>query len=114
MGSHNKLFSSSSLFISLFTFFFFSFVVSDTNKLAPALFVFGDSTVDVGNNNNFDTFSKANFPPYGIDFNEGATGRPTNGFNMADIVGKSKTSVIFSEFEFGPTLLLSSSFSIEK
>ncbi|XP_062114921.1 GDSL esterase/lipase At1g71691-like [Humulus lupulus] len=96
MGSHkSKRPSSSSLLIFFISFFiFFSFVVSETIKLAPALYVFGDSTVDVGNNNNFDTFSKANFPPYGIDFADGATGRPTNGFNMADIIALSLGLII--------------------
>uniref|UniRef100_A0A803P8G4 Uncharacterized protein n=1 Tax=Cannabis sativa TaxID=3483 RepID=A0A803P8G4_CANSA len=65
------------------------FFASETNTLAPALYVFGDSTVDVGNNNNFDTISKANFSPYGIDFDDGATGRPTNGYNMADVIALS-------------------------
>ncbi|KAM6570217.1 hypothetical protein CsatB_018202 [Cannabis sativa] len=100
MGIHHKNFSSSSsssssflqliiiIFIPFFLLFF-SFVASETNTLAPALYVFGDSTVDVGNNNNFDTISKANFSPYGIDFDDGATGRPTNGYNMADVIALS-------------------------
>ncbi|KAL5825268.1 hypothetical protein ACOSQ3_021331 [Xanthoceras sorbifolium] len=45
----------------------------------PALYVFGDSTVDSGNNNFLPSISKANFPPFGIDF---ADGKPT-----AQVVG---------------------------
>ncbi|CAL5079816.1 unnamed protein product [Urochloa decumbens] len=46
----------------------------------PAIVVFGDSTVDAGNNNFIPTIAKANFPPYGRDFDEGvATGRFSNG-----------------------------------
>lgn len=56
--------------------------------LAPALYVFGDSTVDPGNNNNLPTRAKANFLPYGIDFNNTPTGRFTNGMTIADCVGK--------------------------
>ncbi|XP_022843355.1 GDSL esterase/lipase 7-like [Olea europaea var. sylvestris] len=45
---------------------------------APALYIFGDSLFNSGNNNFLPTLSKANFPPYGVDFNGGATGRFTN------------------------------------
>ncbi|CAL5090568.1 unnamed protein product [Urochloa decumbens] len=45
----------------------------------PVIVVFGDSTVDAGNNF-IPTIAKANFPPYGRDFDEGvATGRFSNG-----------------------------------
>nr|CAB3446535.1 unnamed protein product [Digitaria exilis] len=43
-----------------------------------ALIVFGDSTVDAGNNNAIPTVVRSNFPPYGRDF-PGATGRFSNG-----------------------------------
>nr|CAB3448471.1 unnamed protein product [Digitaria exilis] len=39
-----------------------------SKPLAPALIVFGDSIVDPGNNNDIKTIIKANFPPYGVDF----------------------------------------------
>ncbi|OEL19171.1 GDSL esterase/lipase [Dichanthelium oligosanthes] len=45
-----------------------------------ALIVFGDSTVDAGNNNAIPTVVRSNFPPYGRDFPGGrATGRFSNG-----------------------------------
>lgn len=54
----------------------------------PALFIFGDSVVDAGNNNELLTIIKANFPPYGRDFlNQRATGRFTNGQLVTDIIG---------------------------
>lgn len=53
----------------------------------PCYFIFGDSLWDNGNNNALSTKAKANYPPYGIDFPEGATGRFTNGRNMGDILG---------------------------
>lgn len=56
--------------------------------IVPCYFIFGDSLLDTGNNNNLNTQAKANYPPYGIDFPNGPTGRFTNGRNMADILGE--------------------------
>ncbi|WVZ95453.1 hypothetical protein U9M48_041216 [Paspalum notatum var. saurae] len=50
----------------------------------PALFVFGDSLVDSGNNNNLASLAKANYLPYGIDFAGGPTGRFCNGYTIVD------------------------------
>lgn len=53
-----------------------------------AFFVFGDSTVDPGNNNYIRTLMKGNFPPYGNDFvNQTPTGRFTNGRLVTDYAG---------------------------
>ncbi|XP_055961914.1 uncharacterized protein LOC126682071 [Mercurialis annua] len=54
----------------------------------PCYFIFGDSLVDGGNNNNLNTTSKVNYSPYGIDFPNGPTGRFTNGRTVADIIGQ--------------------------
>nr|XP_043624870.1 GDSL esterase/lipase At1g29670-like [Erigeron canadensis] len=54
----------------------------------PCYFIFGDSLVDSGNNNNLATLAKANYLPYGIDFPKGVTGRFTNGRTMADMIGE--------------------------
>ncbi|KAM3191817.1 hypothetical protein ACQJBY_069198 [Aegilops geniculata] len=52
-----------------------------------AAFVFGDSIVDPGNNNDRLTEAKANFPPYGQDFPGGvATGRFSNGKVPGDML----------------------------
>lgn len=53
----------------------------------PAIFVFGDSYVDAGNNNFLQTSSKANYTPYGIDFGF-PTGRSPNRKLVVDFVGK--------------------------
>ncbi|CAN6311569.1 unnamed protein product [Urochloa humidicola] len=46
----------------------------------PALFAFGDSIVDTGNNNYIRTITRSNFPPYGRDFPDHmATGRFSDG-----------------------------------
>ncbi|KAL0557546.1 hypothetical protein IC582_006090 [Cucumis melo] len=53
----------------------------------PAVFVFGDSIVDTGNNNNLITQAKCNYPPYGRDFADGRpTGRFSNGRVPSDLV----------------------------
>ncbi|KAJ0508807.1 putative triacylglycerol lipase [Helianthus annuus] len=57
---------------------------------APAIYVFGDSFMDVGNNNYLLlSVVKANFPHNGIDFpNSKPTGRFSNGKNIADFLVK--------------------------
>ncbi|KAH8508136.1 hypothetical protein H0E87_010318 [Populus deltoides] len=57
----------------------------------PAIFVFGDSTVDVGTNNFIpECRGKANFRYYGIDYPGSVpTGRFSNGYNSADSIGGS-------------------------
>uniref|UniRef100_A0A7N0UQA2 GDSL esterase/lipase n=1 Tax=Kalanchoe fedtschenkoi TaxID=63787 RepID=A0A7N0UQA2_KALFE len=53
-----------------------------------AIFVFGDSTVDPGNNNFLVTEVKSNFPPYGHSFMGGRpTGRFTDGRLVTDFIG---------------------------
>lgn len=58
------------------------------DPLVPALIIFGDSIVDVGNNNNLNTIVKANFLPYGRDFvSHRPTGRFCNGKLATDFTG---------------------------
>jgi hypothetical protein len=55
----------------------------------PAIIVFGDSTVDAGNNNYIPTMARGNFPPYGRDFDGGvATGRFSNGRLVTDFMSE--------------------------
>jgi len=63
-------------------------------RIVPAFYVFGDSTVDAGNNNNLNTLAKANAFPYGIDFNNCSTGRFSNGKTFADLIGNSSTFLL--------------------
>ncbi|KAK4481397.1 hypothetical protein RD792_012287 [Penstemon davidsonii] len=59
------------------------------NTKIPALFAFGDSIVDQGNNNAIKTLAKCNFPPYGRDFEGGmATGRFSNGKTPPDLIAE--------------------------
>ncbi|RXH85724.1 hypothetical protein DVH24_009545 [Malus domestica] len=53
----------------------------------PAMFVFGDSLIDVGNNNFLNSLAKSNYYPYGCDFRAGPTGRFTNGRTFVDLLG---------------------------
>ncbi|KAG4199596.1 hypothetical protein ERO13_A05G157400v2 [Gossypium hirsutum] len=57
------------------------------NNKITAAFVFGDSTVDPGNNNYVKTLFRGNFPPYGKDFRDHVpTGRFTNGKLSTDLI----------------------------
>ncbi|XP_022986897.1 GDSL esterase/lipase At1g06990-like [Cucurbita maxima] len=58
-----------------------------TSRLFPAILIFGDSTIDPGNNNYIPTLFKANYNPYGRDFpGHIATGRFSNGKLIPDIL----------------------------
>ncbi|KAL1829664.1 hypothetical protein ACET3Z_008076 [Daucus carota] len=59
------------------------------NNPVSAIFVFGDSTSDPGNNNFISTSFRSNFAPYGKDFaNHTATGRFTNGLLATDFIAR--------------------------
>ncbi|KAJ6742480.1 GDSL ESTERASE/LIPASE [Salix viminalis] len=63
--------------------------VARGDPLVPSLIIFGDSVVDVGNNNNLTTLIKANFLPYGRDFvNHRPTGRFCNGKLATDFTAE--------------------------
>jgi hypothetical protein len=60
----------------------------------PAVIVFGDSTVDTGNNNYISTVIKSDFAPYGRDLRVGSgdggqpTGRFSNGRLAVDFISE--------------------------
>ncbi|KAF8405643.1 hypothetical protein HHK36_007719 [Tetracentron sinense] len=54
----------------------------------PAMFVFGDSLVDDGNNNYLSSIAKSDYLPYGIDFSRGPSGRFSNGRTIIDMLGE--------------------------
>ncbi|KAL0353681.1 UNVERIFIED_CONTAM: GDSL esterase/lipase [Sesamum angustifolium] len=68
-----------------------------TDAKVSSIIVFGDSTVDSGNNNYIPTVLKCNFKPYGRDFDGGrATGRFSNGRVPTDFISEAfglKTAV---------------------
>ena len=58
--------------------------------VVPAMYVFGDSLVDAGNNNFLPPPAPKAVPPNGIDLPLTVfprAGRYTNGYNLADIIG---------------------------
>ncbi|XP_027347980.1 GDSL esterase/lipase At5g37690-like [Abrus precatorius] len=78
------------LFVAIFLAMVGSCLNWNTESAVPAVFLFGDSTLDVGTNNFLnDSQSRADMPFYGIDFpNKNATGRFSNGYNTADRIVK--------------------------
>ncbi|KAI9083857.1 hypothetical protein K1719_034115 [Acacia pycnantha] len=62
---------------------------TDQENNRPVMFIFGDSTADVGTNNFLTTQAKGNVPYYGIDFpNSVPTGTFSNGFNIIDHIAQ--------------------------
>ncbi|XP_058099996.1 GDSL esterase/lipase At1g71250-like [Magnolia sinica] len=72
-------------FFTVCMFIYNSFGVVGSVQV-PAMFVFGDSLVDNGNNNNLISLAKSNYLPYGIDFYQGPSGRFCNGRTTADML----------------------------
>ena len=63
--------------------------VAKPEAKVPAIIVFGDSSVDSGNNNRISTLLKSNFKPYGRDFADGQpTGRFSNGRVPPDFISE--------------------------
>ncbi|XP_038973238.1 GDSL esterase/lipase At5g03810-like [Phoenix dactylifera] len=92
--------------------------LSEGQGLVPAGFIiFGDSVVDVGNNNNRLTPVKANFPPYGRDFiDHTPTGRFCNGklatdFAVENLGFASYPPAYLSEQATGKNLLSGANFA---
>ncbi|XP_058722286.1 GDSL esterase/lipase EXL3-like [Vicia villosa] len=93
-SSHSFLTLISTIILHLIFFFSLCFetnakVELPENVLIPALFVFGDSIMDTGNNNFKKTITRCDFAPYGKDFPGGVpTGRFSNGKAPSDIVAE--------------------------
>ncbi|XP_057810530.1 GDSL esterase/lipase At1g29670-like [Salvia miltiorrhiza] len=68
--------------------FFLTKLVAQSSQPFPCFFIFGDSLVDSGNNNDLDTIARVDYSPYGVDFPYGATGRFTNGLTTADFLAQ--------------------------
>ncbi|CAB78664.1 hypothetical protein [Arabidopsis thaliana] len=88
--------------IALLVLFFFGVCLA--GKDIPANFVFGDSLVEVGNNNYLATLAKANNFPNGIDFGS-PTGRFTNGRTIVDIISNTNGVKMLKAMMFGVNYL---------
>uniref|UniRef100_A0A2N9FB22 GDSL esterase/lipase n=1 Tax=Fagus sylvatica TaxID=28930 RepID=A0A2N9FB22_FAGSY len=72
-------------------------VARTTDAKVPAIIVFGDSSVDAGNNDAIPTIARSNFAPYGRDF---PGGRPTGRFSN----GRIATDFVSEAFGLKPTI----------
>ncbi|KAF1898478.1 hypothetical protein Lal_00032057 [Lupinus albus] len=112
-----KINSKESLVIVLFYVFVFLRSNNAQDTLVPAIMTFGDSIVDVGNNDYVTTLFKANYPPYGRDFkNHQPTGRFCNGKLATDITAetlgfKSFAPAYLSPHASGKNLLIGANFA---
>ncbi|KAG9448612.1 hypothetical protein H6P81_008577 [Aristolochia fimbriata] len=83
---------SRSVSVTILVFLLHCFSVRSEEPLnIEAVYFFGDSGFDCGNNNGLDInpkIAKANYKPYGVDFDGGPTGRFTNGKNVADFIAE--------------------------
>ncbi|KAI3688135.1 hypothetical protein L1987_81843 [Smallanthus sonchifolius] len=105
------------IFVFILVFLVLSSLKAYSQPLVPALFIFGDSVFDAGNNNYLETIVKSNFPPYGRDFiNHQVTGRFCNGKLASDFTGEnlgftSYPPPILSKEANGKNLLLGANFA---
>ncbi|CAI0388839.1 unnamed protein product [Linum tenue] len=85
-SKHNGILS---VLVQLISFvLLFNVTAAASGAVPAAVFTFGDSLVDTGNNNYVVTIAKSNFPPYGRDFPGGKpTGRFSNGRLFPDFIG---------------------------
>lgn len=76
------------VFFTIFFLFLSTLLFLPTSECgrAQAMFIFGDSLIDNGNNNFIPTIAKANYLPYGIDYGY-PTGRFCNGLTVTDYGG---------------------------
>ncbi|OIW16879.1 hypothetical protein TanjilG_00128 [Lupinus angustifolius] len=112
-----KINSNEALVIVLFVFVFLESCSYAQDTPFPAIVTFGDSAVDVGNNDYLPTLFKANYPPYGRDFtNHQPTGRFCNGKLATDITAetlgfKSPAPAYLSPQASGNNLLIGANFA---
>ncbi|CAK8561897.1 unnamed protein product [Lathyrus sativus] len=89
-GKNNSIIPNNYASVFFFLLYFMAKLdMNIANEVVPTLYIFGDSTFDVGTNNDLNSKTKANSPYYGIDFhNSFPTGRYSNGLNIADQIAR--------------------------
>ncbi|KAE9588083.1 hypothetical protein Lal_00002829 [Lupinus albus] len=111
-----KMKSKEAVFV-IFAFVLLAWGDAQDTTLVPAIITFGDSAVDVGNNDYLLTLFKANYPPYGRDFlNHKPTGRFCNGKLATDLTAetlgfKSYAPAYLSPQASGKNLLIGANFA---
>ncbi|XP_024522737.1 GDSL esterase/lipase 5 [Selaginella moellendorffii] len=94
------------LWLTIFMLYLLAIIVSYCNSKISAIFIFGDSLVDYGNNNYIlSTYAKANFPPCGRDFPSGATGRFSNGNLIPDLIRPNENTLVTECLPLAPSCL---------
>ncbi|KAB2605931.1 GDSL esterase/lipase [Pyrus ussuriensis x Pyrus communis] len=91
MAKHHTDVLPMASFVVVFSLLTTSFIVDlSEGQMVPAIYVFGDSLADVGNNNYLKiSLVKADFPHNGVDYpDKVATGRFGNGKNSADFLAE--------------------------
>ncbi|KAK4386279.1 GDSL esterase/lipase [Sesamum angolense] len=84
MESSHTLLAAVLLWLHLFLI-----LIVTARAKVPAIIMFGDSSVDAGNNNQVPTIARSNFRPYGRDFYGGKpTGRFCNGRLATDFISE--------------------------
>lgn len=75
-------------------------VLAKSSSTVPAIFTFGDSIFDAGNNHyNKNCTAQADFPPYGSSFFHRPTGRFTNGRTVADFICNKLPQLVIKIFK---------------
>lgn len=97
--------------VLLLSLLILTFSVSASATTVRAIFTFGDSIFDAGNNHfNKNCTAQADFPPYGSSFFHRSTGRFTNGRTVVDFICEFLTHIhelgcFLMEYNFGPSIL---------
>jgi hypothetical protein len=100
-STRKQKFASSKLLVMIMILIMMGRGSSDSVAMADAakysaLFVLGDSLVDVGNNNFISTVARSDMKPFGIDFAQGPTGRFCNGKVVVDFIGKASSEHVLA------------------
>lgn len=93
---------SSSYFFVMTTLLVLILLFISTEAAATGLFIFGDSTVDAGNNNYIETIpeNRANYEPYAQNgFFQEPTGRFSDGRIIVDFIGEMTNHYYFYNFK---------------
>lgn len=99
----NMALAAVAMAVELLSSMFSSGYGQSSTALVPAIITFGDSSVDVGNNDYLHTIIRADFPPYGRDFKDHKpTGRFCNGKLATDFTAETLGFTSFAPAYLSP------------